>query len=421
MRFLSTIRELLHEVYSSIMQHKVRSILTGISISWGIFILIVLLGAGNGFRSGTLAMFSGYASNSIWVTGSSVSKAKINGLPVGAQVRFDDGMLRKAERRFDEILETASEISFPSSSPISYKNNSGWFEVKGISENYMNIKSLNVEKGRLLNRNDFKERRRSLVIGERVSEILFGNEEPVGKYVQVEGVMFQVIGVLQGGTIFSLLEQSSIYTTSETIFYTFNLERTYSTFGAILHPNTSIETFEARLRDFLAKTKGFDHTDRRALFINNIQLSVKTFNTLFEGINKFLWVLGLCFILSGMIGVANIMLVVVNERKEEIGIRKAVGATPASILELIISESILLTFAFGLIGMGLGFLGLSIYNYIVSAVQTGQQEIFAMATIDSSIVILAFLLLIAAGVFSGLYPAQKAAKFLPVEILSKVV
>jgi len=421
MRFLVNIRELLHEVYSSIMQHKVRSILTGISISWGIFILIVLLGAGNGFRSGMLALFSGYASNSIWVTGSSVSKAVNNGLPIGAQVRFDDDLLKKAEMMFAEILETASEISLPVNNPITYKNSSGRFEVKGISENYMNIKSLEVEKGRFLNRNDIRERRRCLVIGERVVDILFGNEEPVGKYIQIEGVMFQVIGVLKGGTIFSLMEQNSIYTTSETLFYTFNLERTYSTFGANLHHNTSIETFEGRLRGFLAKAKGFDRGDRQALFVNNIQLQVQSFNSLFDGINKFLWVLGLCFILSGMIGVANIMLVVVNERKEEIGIRKAVGATPTSILELIIAESVLLTFVFGLIGMGLGFFGMSIYNYIVSAVQTGQQEIFAMATIDASIVIIAFLLLIAAGVFSGLYPAQKAAKILPVEILSKVV
>jgi putative ABC transport system permease protein len=122
-----------------------------------------------------------------------------------------------------------------------------------------------------------------------------------------------------------------------------------------------------------------------------------------------------------MIGVTNIMLVVVNERKEEIGIRKAVGATPASILSLIISEALLLTFVFGVIGMGLGFMGLSVYNYIVSALQTGQQEIFARATIDGHFVILAFLLLITAGVLAGLFPAQKAAKILPAEILSKVI
>ena len=421
MKFLFNLQELLHEVYSSVMQHKVRSILTGVSISWGIFILIVLLGAGNGFRSGMMVLFSGYASNSIWITGSSVSKAVNNGLPIGAQVRFDDELLKNMEMRFAEILETASEISLPGNNPITYKNNSGWFEVKGISENYMNIKALEIEKGRLLNRNDYLERRRCMVIGERVAEVLFGNEEPLGKYIQVEGVMFQVTGVLKGGTIFSMLEQNSIYTTSETLFYTFNLERTCSTFGAILHPNTSIETFEGRLRDFLAKAKGFDKDDRRALYINNIQLQVKSFNTLFDSVNKFLWALGLCFILTGMIGVTNIMLVVVNERKEEIGIRKAVGATPASILQLIISESILLTFVFGVIGMALGFLGMSIYNYIVSAVQTGQEEIFAKATIDGTVVILAFLLLIAAGVFSGLFPAQKAAKILPAEILSKVI
>jgi putative ABC transport system permease protein len=285
----------------------------------------------------------------------------------------------------------------------------------------MNIKSLEVDHGRLLNRNDYTERRRCVVIGERVSEILFGNEEPVGKYINIEGVMFQVVGLLKGGTIFSMMEQNSIYTTSETLFYTFNLERTCSTFGALLHPNTSVETFNGRLRIFLAKAKGFDRDDRRSLFINNIQEQVKGFNSLFDGINKFLWILGLCFILTGMIGVTNIMLVVVNERKEEIGVRKAVGATPASILQLIISESILLTFVFGLIGMALGFLGMSVYNYIASAMQTGQPEVFAMATIDGYIVVLAFLLLIAAGVFSGLFPAQKAAKILPVEILSKVV
>ena len=421
MRFLSKLPELLHEVYSSVMQHKVRSLLTGFSISWGIFILIVLLGAGNGFRSGMLALFSGYASNSIWVMGLNVSKATNSGLPVGAQVRFDDDFIKRTEMQFPEILETASEISLPTNNLITYKNNTGLFEVKGISENYMNIKSLEVDRGRLLNRNDYTGRRRCVVIGERVSEILFGNEEPVGKYINIEGVMFQVVGLLSGGTIFSMLEQGSIYTPSETVFYTFNLERNYSTFGALLHQNTSFATFEGRLRDYLSQAKGFDKDDRRAMYINNIQQQVESFNSLFDGINKFLWVLGLCFILSGMIGVTNIMLVVVNERKEEIGIRKAVGATPASILELIISESVMLTFVFGLTGMGLGFLGMSVYNFIVSAAQSGQQEVFARATIDGLVVAAAFVLLIAAGVFAGLFPAQKAAKILPVEILSKVV
>jgi putative ABC transport system permease protein len=365
MRFIDNFGELLHEVYSSLKQHKVRSILTGFSITWGIFILIVLLGAGNGFQNGMLNIFSGYASNSIWVTGSRVSRATSGGLQAGAQVRFNDDLLNRLKKRFVEIQQIASEVSLPIANPIVYKDNTGWFDVKGISEDYLNIKSLEIGKGRFLNHIDYRENRRSVIISEHVRDILFDKENPVGKYVAIEGVMFLVVGVLKGGTIFSIMEQNSVYMPSATLLHTFNPERNYSTFGAILHNNTAIETFEGRLRDYLAKEAGFAKDDKGALFINNIQLQVKAFGMLFDGVDKFLWILGLCFILSGMIGIMNIMLVVVKERTEEIGIRKAVGATPASIYELIIIEALILTIAFGMVGMAFGFAGMGIYNWIV--------------------------------------------------------
>ncbi|MDR2234013.1 MAG: ABC transporter permease [Tannerella sp.] len=421
MNFIVNIGELFHEVYASVRQHKVRSILTGFSITWGIFILIVLLGAGNGFRTGMLNMFSGYASNSIWVTGNRVTRATNGGLQTGAQVRFDHDLTEKLKRRFAEVQQVATEVSLLNNNPIVYRDNTGWFEVKGISEDYLNIKSLEVGEGRLLNAMDYREERRSLVIGERVRDILFGRENPVGKYIAIEGVMFRVVGVLKGGTIFSMMEQNSIYTPSITLLNIFNLEREYTTFGAILHENTAIETFEGRLRDYLAKEIGFAEDDRGALFINNIQLQVKAFGMLFDGIDKFLWILGLCFILSGMIGVMNIMLVVVKERTEEIGIRKAVGATPASIYKLIITEALVLTITFGLAGMALGFVGMGIYNYVVSALQTIQEQIFEKASTNFSIVIISLLLLVAAGVIAGLFPARKAANIMPVETLGKVV
>lgn len=421
MNFIDNLSELFYEVYASVRQHKVRSILTGFSITWGIFILIVLLGAGNGFRNGMLNMFSGYASNSIWVMGNRVTKATNGGLQAGAQVRFDDNLMEKLKRRFVEVQQIATEVSLPNNSPIVYKNNTGWFEVKGISEDYLNIKSLEVGDGRLLNKIDYREQRRSLVIGERVRDILFDKENPVGKYIAIDGVMFRVVGILKGGTYFSLMEQNSIYTPSITLLNTFNLEREYSTFGAILHEKTALETFEGRLRDYLAKEIGFAKDDRGALFVNNIQLQVKAFGMLFDGIDKFLWILGLCFILSGMIGVMNIMLVVVKERTEEIGIRKALGATPASIYELIITEALVLTITFGLAGMALGFVGMWIYNYVISAMQTGQQQIFQHATINFSIVIISLVLLVAAGIISGLFPARKAANIMPVETLGKVI
>jgi len=415
------LREQLHEVYSSLKQHKMRAILTGFSITWGIFILIVLLGAGNGLRNGMLNVFSGYASNSIWVTGSRVSKAVTGGIQTGAQVRFDEELLVRLKRRFIEIQQIASEVNLPSSQPVIYKENTGRFEVKGISEDYLNIKALEIGQGRFLNEKDYREQRRSVIISEHVRDILFDKESPVGKYINIEGVMFYVVGVLKGGTVFSLMEQNSIYTPSTTLLNTFNLERKYATFGAILHDNTAIETFETRLRDYLAKEIGFANDDRSALYIINIQQTVKGFGMLFDGVDKFLWALGLCFVLSGMIGVMNIMLVVVKERAEEIGIRKAIGATPASIYKLIIIEALILTVVFGMTGMALGFVGMGVYNFVVSAVQSGDEQMFAKATIDIYVVLASFLLLISTGVIAGVFPAKKAASIMPAETLSKII
>jgi len=421
MKFAFDLREQFYEVYSSLKQHKVRAILTGFSITWGIFILIVLLGAGNGLRNGMMSMFSGYASNSIWVTGSRVTRAVTGGIQTGAQVRFDEELLVRLKRRFVEIRQIASEVNLPGSQPIIYKENTGRFDVKGISEDYLNIKALEIGQGRFLNEIDYHEQRRSVIISEHVMDILFDKENPVGKYINIEGVMFNVVGVLKGGTVFSTMEQYSIYTPSTTLLNTFNLERKYATFGAILHDNTAIETFETRLRNYLAKEIGFANDDRSALFILNIQQTIKGFGMLFDGVDKFLWALGLCFVLSGMIGVMNIMLVVVKERTEEIGIRKALGATPASIYKLIIIEALILTIVFGITGMMLGFVGMGVYNFVVSALQSGDEQIFAKATIDIYVVLASFLLLISTGVIAGVFPAKKAANIMPAATLSKVV
>ncbi|MDR1402716.1 MAG: ABC transporter permease [Tannerellaceae bacterium] len=421
MKFIERFGEVLHEVYSSVKQHKARSILTGFNIAWGIFILIVLLGAGNGFRSGTLSVFSGYASNSIWVTGSRVSRATSNGLQMGSQISFNDELLSRLKKRFVEIRQIASEITLPANNPIVYKDNIGWFNLKGISEDYLRMKSLEVGEGRFLNPIDYREQRRSIIISEYVGDVLFDKEYPVGKYINIEGVMFCVVGVLKSGTLSSIMEQNNMYVPASALLATFNPERSYTTFGAILHDNTAIETFEGKLRNYLAQETGFSEDDKRALLVTNIQLQVKAFNLLFDGVDTFLWILGLCFILSGMIGVTNIMLVVVRERTQEIGIRKALGATPASIYELIIIEALLITVIFGIAGMFFGFTGLGVYNWVVSALQSDEEQIFAKAAINFSIVLLSFIMLALAGVIAGLFPAQKAASIMPAETLSKVM
>lgn len=412
-------KEILKEVYSSISRHKMRSLLTGFGIAWGIFILIILLGAGNGFRAGVLNMFKDYASNSIWVTGQWVSQARIGGVQTGSRVKFNNSIISQIKNKFPQILTISSEINLENVSSIQYKSSMGSFGVKGINENYNKIKLLEISDGRYFNEIDYKERRRVVIIGGRVKETLFENENPIGKYIGISGAFFQVIGVLKEGTIMSLMEQNNIYAPNNTFQYIFNLNDDFSTFGAVLSDKTSIETFEIELRDYISEIIGFSKSDRGALFVNNIQLQVKAFNSLFDGLNVFLWSLGICFLLSGMIGVTNIMLVVVKERTKEIGIRKALGATPESIIVLIISEALISTLFFGLIGLTCGYLGIGFYNWIIPALQTGKQEVFASASIEWYIALFAFVILIVSGVLAGVFPAQKAAKIMPVEILNK--
>ncbi|GHS95673.1 ABC transporter ATP-binding protein [Synergistales bacterium] len=414
-------KEIIKEVYASIIQHKMRSLLTGFGIAWGMFILIVLLGAGNGFRSGMLNMFSGYASNSIWATGYWISEASPGGMQEGARIKFNEDIIKKLKKRFTQIKFISPEIPLDNWDPIIYKNNTGRFDVKGIGEDYMKIKLLEVEEGRLLNRIDYLEQRRSAIIGKRVKEILFEKENPIGKQVNISGVFFQVVGVLKEGTVFSMMDQNNIYVSDVALFSTYNINREYFTFGALLHEHTQVETFENELRNYLAQELKFSKNDRRALYVNNIQLQVKAFNTLFNGINIFLWILGVCFLLSGMIGITNIMLVVVKERTNEIGIRKAIGATPNSIIQLIISEALVITILFGLVGLLLGYGGIAVYNWVVIALQTGEQVIFSRASIEISVVLAAFLLLITSGVLAGIFPAQKAASIMPIETLNRVV
>jgi putative ABC transport system permease protein len=414
-------KEILKEIAASIKEHKARSILTGFGIAWGMFILIVLLGAGNGFRSGMLAMFSGYASNSIWVTGQWASQAKAGGIQFGSRVRFNESITNRLQKHFPQIKSVSSEISLENANPVGYKGYTGNFEVKGIDLNYNTVKILEIEEGRFLNELDYRKLRKVVVIGDRVKETLFKNENPIGKHISIAGVFFQVVGVLKTGTIFSMMEQNNIYTPITCLYHTFNLTKEFMTFGALLYNNSPVETFETELRNFLSQDIGFDKNDKKALYINNIQLQVTAFNSLFNGIDIFLWILGICFLLSGMIGITNIMLVVVKERTVEIGIRKALGATPESIIALIVSEALIITVLFGLVGLLLGYLGMGVYNWIVSALQTGQPEIFAQASIKGPIVASAFVILVVSGVLAGLFPAQKAAKIMPVETLNKAV
>lgn len=412
--------DLLYEVFSSIKQHKLRSSLTGFGVAWGIFILIVLLAAGNGFKNGIFSLFEGYSSNSVWITGSSISKPVIGGLAIGAKLEFEESLLIRLKNRFPEIELITPEVSFQNGlSTVTYNETSGRFTVKGIGLEYMQIKTIEIDRsGRNFNNIDFDYSRRNVIIGKQVKDTFFENEDPVGKYINISGIYFLVIGEIADGNIFSSMEQMNIYMPNSTLYETFNVEPRFTTIGVLLNGNTNAISFENELRDFLADEMKFESSDRRAVYINNIQLQVEAFNVLFKGINTFLWILGICFLVTGMIGVTNIMLVSVKERTNEIGIRKAIGATPASIILIIIVEAIIITAIFGLLGLVFGYCGILIYNWIVLSLQTGSTAVFSKGEFDSATALISLLLLIISGTLAGLLPARKAAKIKPIETIN---
>lgn len=410
--------EILREVFSSISQHKSRSLLTGFGVAWGIFLLIILLGAGQGFRSGVLKMFSGYASNSFWVTGYWTTKATLNGLQERTRISFNEETLEKLKKKFPQIDLISSEIPINNNYTVAYNQNKGNFEVKGVGSQYLRIKTLKINEGREFNDKDYIDKRRVLIIGAQVVKMLFDSEYPIGKYINISGVFFQVVGIINDGTVLSMMEQNNIYAPDAVIYNSFNPEHKFYTIGMLLKGGTPVELFENDIRMFLSKQVGFNFDDTRALYINNIQLQVQSFKKLFRGLNIILWAIGLCILLTGMIGISNIMLVVVKERTAEIGIRKAIGATPNSILILIVSEAIIITTLFGIIGLLLGYGGLSLYNWIIFSLQNGTQEVFARASIDGFVVYMSLLLLVISGVLAGAFPAKKAAGILPIETLN---
>ncbi|MDO5341771.1 MAG: ABC transporter permease [Bacteroidia bacterium] len=413
--------ELIKETSSSIRKHKTRSMLTGLGISWGMFILIILLGIGQGLKEGTTSMFSDYATNSVWVTGGIVKETKIGGKPVGSIIKFDDKIIGMLKARIPEIQFVSPEVTLGQNITTTYRHNSGHFEIKGVGIDYKKIKTLGFKVGRDLNVKDFREKRRNVIIGEQVGKVLFGqNVDPIGKSIDIAGVYFKVVGVIEGGTMYGMMEENSIYMSDRTLFSTFGVERVYSTFGLLMENKGITVDYEDEIRECLSKEMGFLSSDTRALYVQNIQLQVEAFNYLFVGLNVFIWFVGCCILLCGIIGVTNIMYLSAKERSREFGIRKAIGATSGSILILLTTESLVITAVFGLLGMAMGYFGLNVFNEIlVMYPDSGILEIFGQASINTSIVIASLLLLIACGIISGLLPARKAASVMPIEALSQ--
>jgi len=398
------------EIYSTISKNKLRTFLTGFSVAWGIFMLIVLLGSGYGLENGVRKEFEGDAANTIWVN-QGVTSTKYKGYKPGRFIRFtnDDYDHSKTMNNVEHI---SGRFTIWENNTLSYKNEYGSFDIFCIHPDYGVVESLNPTKGRFLNDIDLEDVRKVAAIGKMVDEALFKGEDPLGKYIQVAGIPFKVVGVFDdpGGD----RDLSRIYipiSTAQMVFNRGNRLGTMSITVGDASVERSQEMVEEIRKDF-AQRHHFDPEDQRAIHIWNNVENYTQFMTLFANIRLFIWVIGIGTIIAGIVGVSNIMMIVVKERTKEIGIRKSMGATPASIISLILQESILITAFAGYLGLigGVGLLEL-IGNNLPAT------DYFANPEVNINVALGATAILILAGAIAGFVPARKASAVKPVVAL----
>ncbi len=397
------------EIFSTIDKNRMRTFLTGFSVAWGIFMLIILLGSGKGLQNGVTSQFSRDAVNQIMFGGGRTSMP-YKGLKSGREIQFTDedyDFLKKMPG-----LDNISGRYFMwQNRVISYKKEYGAFDLLAVHPDNVILENATVVSGRFINNIDIQKKRKVAVIGKPVKEALFKNgKEPVGEYININNVPFQVVGVF---TDPSERDERRAYlpiTTAQMISGGGNKIHNFAVTSNLSADES--EKLETTLRTSFAKRHSFDAEDKNAMWMWNTLKEYKKFLNLFLGIQIFVSIIGGFTIIAGIVGVSNIMIIVVNERTKEIGIRKAIGATPYSIVGMILFESILITSLAGYIGMLLGVGVLALVSSVLP-----HNDFFQNPQVDFSIAMVSTLVLIFAGSLAGLMPALRASRIRPVVAL----
>lgn len=410
------------EIWSTMKKNKLRTFLTGFSVAWGIFMLIVLLGAGNGMRNGIVYNFDNFSTNmlNLWPRRTSIP---YKGMQNNRRIEFTNKDYETLEKLNPEI-ELKSGVVYHSDT-LSYGEEYNTYQLRGVHPDMAQINKIKmpVGNGRFINDIDIRENRKVIVISPRMKTVLFRSEEALGKYIKAGQIAYQVIGVYEAEDNNNDAPAYIPFSTAQTLYKKgFGLDEIYMTVNGI-QTQAENDAFEQKLREQFARRHLFDPADTRALGIWNMIEDFMMLNGMLNGITLFIWIIGIGTLTAGVVGVSNIMLITVRERTKEFGIRKALGATPLSILKLVIVESVLITAVFGYIGMVLGIGVTEIINMITEAMQAGQtvsrddMTIFRNPTVNMSIALLSTVLLMVAGVLAGYFPARKAVKITAIEAM----
>lgn len=409
------------EIFKTLGQHKLRTALTAFGVFWGIFMLTVLLGAGKGLENGVTETFP-RVPNIVWVWVQGKTQLPYQGMPIGRQITFKPEDIEAIQKNVASVgwIRGQNSVGIWSGTPpyAVYKDKNGTFYVEGIHANMEDINSLNMIVGRSINEFDDREKRKSAIIGTRVRAQLFGaDEDPIGADITLNGISFKVVGVfksLASGN--QQQEEEKIYIPNDTLRYAFNQVGWIGSFIVQPKPGIHARIAEEDVKKYLAEIKKVDAKDAGVFGSFNLQNEFDKIDGLFTGINVFSWIVAIGTIMAGAIGVGNIMLIVVKERTREIGLRKALGATPGSIVGMIVQEAIFITTVAGYMGLVMGVLLLEGIGKLLDA-GGGNAGFFGKPEVDFATAFSALVVLVISGLLASMMPAAKAAGVNPIVAL----
>ena len=416
-------RDILTEIWATARRNKLRTTLTGFAVAWGIFMLIFLLGAGNGLINATQQNSNRYLNTSMVIFGGQTSKAH-KGLKEGRKIELNDRDMEITKDRFsDNVEEVGAELDHGNTT-MSHGKEYTAANISGVYPNDYIINKRDMIYGRFINKIDIRDRRKSIVISDDMAKELSptGNvEDMLGQIVRMEDLAFHIVGIYQVDKSMMGTDAFIPFTTYRTIYNVGDKTGNIVFSFKGLETEQQNEAFEQRYRANLNGNHGAAPDDEEAVWIWNRFTQAMQMNTGMGMLRTALWIVGIFTLLSGIVGVSNIMLITVKERTHEFGIRKAIGATPWSILRLIIIESIIITTFFGYIGMVLGIAANEYMNATIGnmKVDSGMftTTMFVNPTVGLDVCIKATLLMVVAGTIAGLIPARKAAHVRPIEAL----
>lgn len=410
------------EIYETLRGNKLRTFLTAFGVFWGIFMLMVMIGSGNGLATGVLNNFSDGATNSLFVWAQSTTKPW-RGMPSGRGIQLDTGDTEAIRREIPEaaVVCPRNQLGgFQGGNNVTRGTKSGAFSVMGDLPEIAALQSIRVVEGRFLNRLDVDERRKVAVIGERVRQVLFARGEPaLGEHIRINGVYFRVIGVFKPRRSQGMEEDAdqTIFVPFTTFQSAFNYGQRVGWFAITSKDGIPASVVEQKVLTLLRERHRVAPDDQRAFGHFNLEEEFNQLQGLFGGIRTLIWIVGIGTLAAGAIGVSNIMLVIVRERTNEIGIRRAVGATPFSVMSQIVFEALVLTTAAGYLGL---FAGIGAIELAAAALSGTEMIGFKDPQVPLTSAFLTLLVLVASGILAGLVPAVRAVRINTVEALRAV-